>query len=136
MLRNGNILVFCKSQGHKAKAMKVRHLLNRPIECFVPVGGGVKGVIYVSPDITESALIDNLQGAEIESVRRFKQDGTVVLLTFKQETMPTPVLMGYMSFPVREYRRPPLRCYKSQCFWHMTAACRGDRRCGKWWGGP
>ena len=38
--------------------------------------------------------------------------------------------MGYMSFPVREYRRPPLRCYKCQRFGHTAAACRGDRRCG------
>ena len=65
----------------------VCHLLNRPIECFIPVGGGVKGVVYISPDITESALIENLQGAEIETARRFKQDGTAVLLTFKQETI-------------------------------------------------
>ena len=131
MLRNGNVLVFCKSHGHKTKAMKVRHLLNRPIECFVPGGGGVKGVVYISPEITESALIENIKGAEIESARRFKQDGTAVMLTFKQEIMPERVFLGYMSFTVREYRRPPLRCYKCQRFGHAAAAFRGDRRCGK-----
>ena len=42
--------IFWFSVNHraKAKAMKIRHLLNRPIECFVPVGGGDKGVVYIA----------------------------------------------------------------------------------------
>ena len=70
--------------------MKVRHRLDRPIDCFDPAGGGVKGVIYISPDITESDIIGNIQEAEIESACRFKQDGKAVLLTH----MPTRVFMG------------------------------------------
>lgn len=55
--------------------MKVRHLLNRPIECFMFSGNAqnVKGEISVSPDITESAIVDHLQGAEVEAARRFKE---------------------------------------------------------------
>lgn len=40
-LLNGNILVFCKSEAQRLNAMKVRHLLNRPVECFIP--GQLKG---------------------------------------------------------------------------------------------
>lgn len=109
-------------------------------ECFIPGGGvkNIKGVIYVSQDISESqivekAIVENEGEAEIEDARRFKKGGTAVLLTFKKEVtaMPTRIYLGYMSFRVKEYIRPPMRCYKCQRFGHAAAACRGDRRCGK-----
>lgn len=131
-LSNGNILVFCKSEAQRLSAMKVRHLLNRPVECFIPgKTQNAKGVIYISPEITESAIVKNLEGAEIETAHRFKESGTAVLLTFKQETMPMRVYLGYMSFQVKQYIRPPLRCYKCQRFGHVAAVCRGNKRCGK-----
>lgn len=63
------MLIFCKTEAQREKAMKARCLLNRPIECFMFDGNmqNVKGVIYVSPDISESATVSNLQGAEIEA---------------------------------------------------------------------
>lgn len=135
MMLNGNVLIFCKDEAQRERAMKVRHLLNRPVECFMFESSmqNVKGVIYVGPEITESAIVSNLQGAEVEAARRFREEGTAVLLTFKQEVkeIPERVYLGFMSFQVREYKRPPLRCYKCQRFGHTAAACRGVRRCGK-----
>ncbi len=39
--------------------------------------------------------------------------------------------LGCLSFQVRKYKRPPLRCYKCQRHWHHAAACRGNRGCAK-----
>lgn len=36
-----------------------------------------------------------------------------------------------MSFQVRSYIPPPLRCFKCHRFGHVAAICRGKRRCGK-----
>ena len=36
-----------------------------------------------------------------------------------------------MSYQVREYIPPPLRCYKCQKYGHVAAVCRGKARCGK-----
>lgn len=72
MMLNVNVLVLWKSEAHREKAMKVCHLLNRPIECFMLKGcmQNVKGVIYVIPDMNESAIVSNLQEAEVEAARR------------------------------------------------------------------
>lgn len=39
--------------------------------------------------------------------------------------------MGYMSYTVREYIPPPLRCFKCQRFSHVASQCRGKLRCAK-----
>lgn len=113
-------------------ALKVRHLLNRPVECFIPgQAKNAKGVIYVSLEIEESDILKNLKGAEVVAVRRFKETGNAVLLTFKQDIVPARVSLGYISLPVRQYIRPPLRCYNCQRYGHVAAACGGKKRCGK-----
>lgn len=131
VLVNGNILVFCKTEAQRAKGLKVKQLLNFSVECFIPnKGGQAKGVIYVSQEISDSDIAQNINGAEVESAR-FKATGTAVLLTFRQEALPERVTLGYMSYPVRQYNHLPLRCYKCQLFGHVAAACRGTTRCGK-----
>lgn len=81
MMINGNILVFCRNDGQRLNTLKVHHLLNRPIERFIPRQvKNAKGIIYVCPEMTESAILKNLKGAEIEVVRRFKEPGTTVVL--------------------------------------------------------
>ena len=140
VMMNGNMLIFCRNESQRRKAMQVKHLLGRPIECYIPGGGlkNIKGVIYVSQDIAEKAIVDQAIGEDgdervVEEAKRFKKEGTAVLLTFRKEvtTLPTRVYLGYMSFRVKEYSRPPMRCYKCQRYGHAAAACRGDRRCGK-----
>ena len=54
-----------------------------------------------------------------------------VLIEFEGVCLPSWVGLGYLSFPVRSYVRPPLRCYNCQCFGHVAAVCRGKRRCGR-----
>ena len=39
---------------------------------------------------------------------------TPVLLTFKDDVVPKRNMMGYRSYPVRDYEKPPLRCSNCQ----------------------
>ena len=39
--------------------------------------------------------------------------------------------MGYISYLVRQYIPPPIRCYKCQRFGHVAVQCRGKHRCAK-----
>lgn len=52
MMLNGNILVFCKSEAQRLKAIKVHHLLNKPVEYLIPrQAQNAKRVIHISPKI-------------------------------------------------------------------------------------
>lgn len=141
VLSNGSILIFCKSNSQRDKALALKHVGDRAVECFIPGSSskGVQGVIYgVDTDISEDELFRNLQGAEVSGVRRFKtmrdgerKDSTAVLVTFKEDALPQRVSLGFITYPVKPYDRPPFRCFKCQRFGHVAAVCRGDQRCGK-----
>lgn len=44
--------------------------------------------------------------------------------------MSSRVMIGFMSFNVREFIPPP-RCYKCQGYGHIAKVCKGKQRCGK-----
>lgn len=53
-----------------------------------------------------------------------KTESLSILLCFKKE-IPSRVQMGYISYAVREYIPPPLRCFKCQQYGHVASQCRG-----------
>lgn len=81
-----------------------------------------KGMIYnISNDVSEEELMRSLKGGNITGVKRMGKNDrgfTPILLTFKDEELPKKVMLGYMSYSVRTYERPPLRCFKCQKFGH------------------
>lgn len=134
---SGALLVFCLSEEQVARARKISKLCGKKVEVLVPEQGDVvKGVIYsVCGDMTEQEIKDNVSGGEVVEVRRFRareggSSNTPVLLTFRGN-LPARVYLGCVSYQVREYIRPPMRCFKCQRFGHMAPACRGGRRCLK-----
>lgn len=113
MLSNGNVLIFCKSEAQRAKALKLSQLGKRAVQGFVPGVGvesdqGSKGVIYIDPDISEGDVLKNLKGGAVVGVKRFKtrregaeENSTAVLVIFKDETLPQRVTLGFLAYPVK-----------------------------------
>lgn len=60
---------------------------------------------------------------------RKKVDNLSVLLKFEDLVLTEKVRIGYMIYYVRAYVPKPLRCYNRQTFGHVTAVCKGKRRC-------
>ncbi len=58
---------------------------------------------------------------EISICKSWSAEGSIKL--------PSKVFLDFMSFLVRLYVPPPLRCYKCQKFGHVAALCRGKQRC-------
>ncbi len=54
-----------------------------------------------------------------------------VTIKFDEHRLPCKVLTGYMSYEVRPYIPPPLRCFKCQKYGHVAAICKGKQRCGR-----
>lgn len=137
ILYNGMLRVCCKNKKQYDDARGVGKLVVK-VESLVPRGSkqGVKGVIYgVFAGLSEKEIFENVKGAQVTDVMRFKRrDGTgdePVLLTFKDGTLPQRVFLGNMAYNVKEYIKPPLRCYNCQKFGHIAGACRGKRKCAK-----
>lgn len=135
ILSNGLLRVCCKDEKQYEDTKEVGKLVAK-VERFVPrETQGLKGVIYgVYVGLSEKEILDNIKGGRVTEVLRFKRkegsDGdSPVLLTFSDGVLPERVYLGSMAYRVREYVRPPLRCYKCQRFGHV--ACRGKRRCAK-----
>lgn len=134
MLLNGNIFVFHKSYIQRQNAMKVNHLLGRPIECFIPgQAQKAKGVIYVSPEVSETALLKELKGAEIEEVHRFTESGTAVLITLRGDTLPARVSLGCMSYPVRQYVCPQSALLQVPALWACDSSLQRRPKMWEMW---
>lgn len=139
-LANGRILVVCKSKVQQEKALALKSLNRCDVEVYVPgTGTRAKGVIYGVPtDITVDEILEKVKGGRVMEAKRFlvtrdneKVESQTVLLTFSSEVSPQRVELGYLSFQVKPYIRPPLRCFNCQRFGHVAAVCRGRRKCGK-----
>lgn len=96
----------------------------------------IKCVIYsVCIHMTKKEIRENINGGEVVEVNRLKacEGGNLsapVLITFKGVFSwqgCSLVVCRTRLGPIR----PSLRCFKCQLFGHMSAACRGDKRCAK-----
>ena len=68
-------------------------------------------------------LLRTVNGEKVESVSG--------LLEFQNLVLPDKIKIGYMSFPVKSYVPPLLRCYRCQRYGHIAMACKGKQRCAK-----
>lgn len=138
VLANGALLVICKNKDQVGKARKVGKLAGKKVEVSIFENVEmVKGVIYgVCADMTEGEIKDNIKGGKVYNVKRFKareggNPNAPVLISFIGKVLPERVFIGCLSYQVKAYQRPPVRCFKCQRYGHMAASCNGGRRCAK-----
>ena len=141
ILRDGNLLIICKTEEQKNKALQMESICKKTISERRILGANkvARGVITGIPvDEDLERLKRNIFGGNVSRVKRLQKtingervDSMSVLLEFQDLVLPEKVKIGCMSFPVRLYTPPPLRCYKCQRYGHIAAACKGKQRCLK-----
>lgn len=139
MLRGGKLLLFCKDNKQQKKALGIKMLLGKKVSSILEEKKWVRGVITGIPiDMTTERIKKNISGAEVKEVRRLqyvkdreRKDSLSVMIHFDEDKLPERVHLGYMSYMVRPYVPPPLRCFKCQRFGHVAAVCRGKQRCAR-----
>lgn len=121
------VRVCCKNRKQYNDARGVGKLVVK-VENMIPRGSqqGIKGVVYgVFAGLSEKEMLENIKGGQVTDVVRFKRrDGAGdPPVLFKDSVMPQRVFLGSMEYYVREYIKPPLRCYNCQvwaCCWGLS----------------
>ncbi|XP_014891407.1 uncharacterized protein LOC106949576 isoform X3 [Poecilia latipinna] len=143
ILRDGNLLIGCNSEGQVEKAKKLGGLCKVKIRAVVKVGEKInnesKGIITGVPlSVNMKDLVENLKerNKEIKGARRMTRgaeriETETVLLEFETKEMPREVFFGLIRFSVREYMPKPVRCFNCQEFGHIAKMCKGKRRCAR-----
>ncbi len=141
ILRDGNLLVICKTEEQKNKALKIDNVCKKKVNERKMVGEtrmkhGVITGIPIEEDLER--LKQSISGGEVRKIKRLQKtmngervDSLSILLEFQDSVLPERVKIGYMSFAVRPYIPPPIRCYRCQRYGHIAAVCKGKQRCPK-----
>ena len=58
-----------------------------------------------------------------------KEDSLVLKLDFEGKQMPEKAIFGCISYRVRDYNPPPLRCYRCQQHRHHSSGCTAPECC-------
>lgn len=132
------LLVECKDEDQQKKAVRVNALNGQKVK-GVKVQSRIRGVITGIPEKESmEGMCANIKNVKVSEAKRLKTktegvvcDSLSVLLTFEEEILPEKVFIGYMSYDVKMYIPPPLRCFNCQRYGHVAAACKGKIRCSK-----
>ncbi len=140
VLRNGSLLIFCRDSVQQGKCIRMNKMDGKQVQCTIPEDRKpTRGVISGIPTaVSVDQIKDNVEGAKVLEARRLKTtrfgekcDSLSVLIKFDEPRLPNKVYIGYMSYEVRPYIPPPLRCFKCQKYGHVAAVCKGKQRCGR-----
>lgn len=140
ILRNGSLLIVCRNKVQKEKALQMNKIDKTRVQCslieYKKVNRGV--ITGIPTDVSEEEMKDNMIGAKVLEVKRLsttrngeKCNSLSVMIKFDEAKLPGKVYIGYMSYEVRPYIPPPLRCFKCQKYGHVAAICKGKQRCGR-----
>lgn len=137
VLRDGRLLIICTSEEQKKKALQLEHVCRVSVSERRVIGEKeVRGVITGIPLDEDLEKFRQCLGGGVRAIKRLRRrvdgqsvESLSVLLEFDSAVLPEKVKVGCLSFPVREFVPPPLRCYKCQLYGHVAAVCRGKQRC-------
>lgn len=140
-LRDGSVMIICKTEEQKNRALNIESICRKNVKEKRIIGEKkvVRGVITgipVNEDLEK--LKKGIQDVEVIQIKRLlktingeRVESPSVMIEFQENILPERIKIGFISFPVRPYIPPPLRCYKCQRYGHIAAVCRGKQRCPK-----
>jgi len=142
VLQDGALMVRCENEEQRDKVKKMKVVCKQVITGCNQIGvkSWMCGVITGVPlEISMKELMRNIKGGNVIEAKRLqrnregnKEESLSVMLRFESsDILPSKMMIGYVSFRVREYVRAPLRCYNCQRYGHIASVCRAKKRCAR-----
>lgn len=86
-------------------------------------------------DVSMEKLKSNISGENLLGARRIfmnregnRMESLSVELRFEGDELPDKVKLGFISYSVRPFVAPPLRCYNCQKYGHVATVCKSRKR--------
>ena len=130
------------SDSLKAEILKINKFSGVDVQIYIPKSEtqtyGVIGPIDITVDMEDLLSMHCVteNGSEIVALNRLnkfingsKTPSASVRVTFSGDKMPTFLMLDFLKYQVRDYNRPPLRCYNCQLFGHTASGCTRRRTC-------
>ena len=123
-MAQANILTGCKM--YKKSAIKIKKVEKEKF---------IKGIIHGVDKSIDKVSLGQLTSEGYNILNTFilhsKTEVQSVVITFKGESLPNKVFLGYRAYTVKQFIPRPLRCFKCQRFGHVSTKCQHQPRCYK-----
>ena len=141
-LRNGNLLVECKTKKQSDNLLKNKLFFGIKVKVYAhSTLNSCKGIIRCR-DLANCESLEeiktNLKQKRVTDVYRIKTkrngillDTDTYILTFDTPVLPESIYINYEKNKVQPYIPNPLRCFKCQKFGHHFKNCRAEAACAK-----
>lgn len=141
VLNNGDLMIVCNSEEQRKKMLKIKVMCKQEVVSSKIVGQRqwVSGVISGVPlGVSMEELKSNINGGKIVGARRLlmnregnRMESLSVEIRFDGAILPDKVKLGFISYSVRPFVPPPLRCYNCQKYGHVAMVCKAKKRCAR-----
>ena len=139
-MRNGNLLVECRTKTQSENLLKSKSFFTIPIKAYPHSAlNSSKGVVkakelnwcesneevkrYLEPQgVTDAYRILTKRKGKLEKTFSY-------ILTFNTPTIPDKILIFFAMMPVEPYIPNPLRCFQCQRFGHHIKNCKHEAVC-------
>lgn len=137
VLNNGDLMIVCNSEEQRKKMLKIKVMCKQEVVSSKIVGQRqwVSGVISGVPlGVSMEELKSNISGGKIVGARRLlmnregnRMESLSVEIRFDGAILPDKVKLGFISYSVRPFVPPPLRCYNCQKYGHVAMVCNAKK---------
>jgi hypothetical protein len=123
------------------KLLAIEVLGKYKIKCYKPsiesniYKSGVIGPIDLDVNLDEMKAMTDSTPKVLNMMRlpKFsngkKEESLMIKVDFEGKVLPQKLCLGFLSYPVKMYNPPPIRCYNCQRMGHMANGCTAKTKC-------